>query len=90
MNCLKCEHCHISSDVEFDIEIEKPKYSSNITPIGKCSVNMDMCWCDIPEVEGEDFTILSYGKPSKWEKEEWFSYLAAVCENHKEINGQNK
>jgi len=51
---------------------------------------MDMCWCDIPEVEGEDFTILSYGKPSKWEKEEWFSYLAAVCENHKEINGQNK
>ena len=81
-SCLGCKHCHISSDVEFDVKIEQPKYSANVVPIGFCSVSIDMCWCDIPEQEGDDFCILSYGKPSRWDAEEWFPQLASVCENY--------
>lgn len=79
-SCLNCKHCHIGKDVEFDIKPDTVGRTDGV-PRGTYHANMDMVWCEIPEADYDDFAVLTYGKPTNWEKEYWLPQLASVCEN---------
>ena len=82
-SCQNCKHYHFSKDVEYEINLSQPKYSNNPQPTGKYQENVDMAWCEISEVEGDDFTILKYGRLDEFFSTTWFPQLAKVCENYK-------
>jgi len=83
ITCLHCTHCHCSSDIEFDL-VPHDQHRVGV-PKGQCSINIDLGWCDKPEQDGATFSVLSFGKPSKFDRESWFPALARFCSNFQEI-----
>ena len=77
--CLECLHYHVAKDLEFTL-VPDDQYREEI-PKGKCFINLDLYWCDKPEDEDDDFSVLSWETPSQFQKEEWFPRLASVCSN---------
>jgi len=80
--CLDCIHRHITKDLEFTLIPHNQERGD--TPNGKCSINIDLCWCDKPEVEDDDFQVLSFGKADKFTIEHWWPELASVCSDFTE------
>jgi len=80
-SCLNCEHCHVTKDCEFWLEPED-QYTRNEVPKGRAFQNLDLFWCDKPEDSDDDFSVLSYGRPSDFQKDIWFPEIASICDEY--------
>lgn len=79
-SCLLCSNLHKAKDCEFTL-IPDDQYRKEV-PKGKCFINIDLYWCSKPETEEDDFSVLSWGTPTPFDKETWFPMLADVCESY--------
>lgn len=81
--CTNCKHSHRGKDVEYTITPARSKDPNTDSPPGPLEMNSDLFWCDVPEQEGDSWTLLSSFKAFTMQPN-WFEVIAENCSRYEE------